>query len=266
MTSAPPDAQPTADSGQQAGCYVYGILPADAELTEEVYGVGDREVKLVRSGDVAALVSEVDLAEPLGTPQDFQAHQELLDSIIIGSPVLPLRFGAVLTGEGAVVEELLDPHHDEFAKALEDLEGQLEYVVKGRYVEQAMLQEVLSGNPEAAGLREQIRGKDPDATRQERIQLGEIINNAVAAMREEDTGLLLSRLEGHCTASFVRDPTHELDAVHVAFLAEEDKAGDAEQVIDDLAAGWEGRVDVRLLGPMAPYDFTGTGRPESEPA
>ena len=211
MTSAPPDTQPTADSGQQTGFYVYGILPGDAELTEEVHGVGDREVRLVRSGELAALVSEVDLAEPLGTPRDFQAHKELLDSIITGAPVLPLRFGAVLTGEDAVVEELLDPHHDEFVEALEDLEGQLEYVVKGRYVERAMLQEILSGNSEAAALREQIRGKDPDATREARIRLGEIISNTVAAMRDEDTGSLLSGLEGHCTASFVRDPTHELE-------------------------------------------------------
>ena len=211
MTSAPPDTQPTADSGQQLGCYVYGILPGDAELTEEVYGVGDREVRLVRSGELAALVSEVDLAEPLGTPRDFQAHEKLLDSMITGAPVLPLRFGAVLTGEDAVVEELLDPHHDEFVEALEDLEGQLEYVVKGRYVERAMLQEILSGNSEAAALRAKIRGKDPDATREERIRLGEIINNVVAAMRHEDTGSLLSRLEGLCTASFVRDPTHELE-------------------------------------------------------
>ena len=170
MTSAPPDTQLTADSGQQTGCYVYGILPGDAELTEEVYGVGDREVRLVRSGELAALVSEVDLAEPLGTPRDFQAHKEVLDSIITGAPVLPLRFGAVLTGEDAVVQEVLDPHHDEFAKALEDLEGQLQYVVKGRYVERAMLQEVLSGRlrgRRAAGTdtrqgsRRHPRGEDP---------------------------------------------------------------------------------------------------------
>jgi len=266
MTTVPSDTQPTADSGQQAGCYVYGILPGDAELTEEVYGVGDRGVKLVRSGELAALVSEVDLAAPLGTPRDFQAHKELLDSIITGSPVLPLRFGAVLTGEDAVGEELLDPHHDEFVKVLEELDGQLQYVVKGRYAEQAILQEILSGNPEAAELREQIRGKDPDATREERIRLGEIINSAVAAMREEDTNAMLSRMEGHCTASFVRDPTHELDAAHVAFLVAEGEADEAEQVVDDVAADWEGRIDVRLLGPMAPYDFVSTSQPGSEPA
>ena len=265
MTSAPPDTQPTADSGQQTGCYVYGILPGDAELTEEVYGVGDRQVTLVRSGELAALVSAVDLAGPLGTPQDFQAHKELLDSVVIGAPVLPLRFGAVLTSENAVVAEFLDPYHDEFVKALEDFEGQQEYVVKGRYVERAMLQEVLTGDSEAAALREQIRGKDPLATREERIRLGEIISGTVAAMRDEDTRSLLSRLAGHCTASFVRDPTHELDAVHVALLVAEREAEAAEQSIDELAAEWEGQVDVRLLGPMAPYDFVSIRQPDSEP-
>jgi Gas vesicle synthesis protein GvpL/GvpF len=264
MTSAPADTQPTADSGQQTGCYVYGILPGDAELTKEVHGVGDREVSLARSGEIAALVSEVDLAEPLGTPRDFQAHKELLDSIVTGAPVLPLRFGAVLSGEDAVVEELLDQHHDEFVEALEDLEGQLEYVVKGRYVERAMLQEVLSGNSGAAALRERIRGKDPDATREQRIRLGEIISSVVAAMRDDGTGSLLSRLEGHCTASFVRDPTHELDAVHVALLVPEHQADEAEQAVDDLAADWEGWIDVRLLGPMAPYDFVSTSQPGAE--
>ena len=123
-----------------------------------------------------------------------------------------------------------------------------------------MLQEVLSGNSEAAALREQIRGKDPDATREERIRLGEIISNVIAALRDEDTGSLLARLAGHCTASFVRDPTHELDAVHVALLVAEHKADEAEQAVDDLAADWEGLVDVRLLGPMAPYDFVSTSR------
>jgi hypothetical protein len=263
MTSAPLNTQAMADSGQPTGCYVYGILPGDAQLTDKVSGVGDREVTLVRSGELAALVSEVDLAEPLGTPRDFQAHKELLDSIVTGAPVLPLRFGTVVTVEDAVVAELLEPHHDEFVQALEGFEGQLEYVVKGRYVERAMLPEVLSGDSEAAALREQIRGKDPDATREERIRLGEIISNAVAAMRDEDTGSLLSRLEGHCTASFVRDPTHELDAVHVALLVAEHEADEAEQAVDGLAAEWEGRVEVRMLGPMAPYDFVSTSQPGS---
>src|ERR1700746_181342 len=67
MSSAPPDTQSSTGAGQQTGYYVYGILPGDVELTEEITGVGDREVTLVRDGELAALVSEVELIGPLGT-------------------------------------------------------------------------------------------------------------------------------------------------------------------------------------------------------
>lgn len=36
-----------------------------------------------------------------------------------------------------------------------------------------------------------------------------------------------------------------------------------EQAIEDLARGWDGRIEVRLLGPMAAYDFIATPVPEA---
>ena len=257
MSSAPSDTQSSTGAGQQTGYYVYGILPGDVELTEEITGIADREVTLVRDGELAALVSEVELLGPLGTTEDLQAHKEILDSVAAGAPVLPLRFGAVVASEDAVVSELLEPHRDEFAATLEELEGRTEYVVKGQYVESAILEEILSQDSEAADLREQIRGQDADATREERIRLGEIISSAVAAKREEDTQQLLSALEDHAVASVVRDPTDELEAVNIAFLVEEDKADELDQEVEDIGADWEGRVELRVLGPMAPYDFVG---------
>ncbi|MBV9384391.1 MAG: GvpL/GvpF family gas vesicle protein, partial [Streptosporangiaceae bacterium] len=141
---------------QQTGIYVYGILPGDVELEADVRGIGDPpgEVRLVRQGDLAALVSEVDVSKPLGEPDDLVVHEQLLDSIAPDAPVLPLRFGAVVASEDAVAHELLEAHQDEFASALEELEDRAEYVVRGRYVEQAVLQEILSENEEAARLRE----------------------------------------------------------------------------------------------------------------
>jgi hypothetical protein len=263
--AAPTDTKPT-DSEQkgQTGWYVYGILPGDVELTEEIRGVGNAEVKLIHGADLAALASEVELTGPLGTPEDLQAHQDLLDSTATGAPVLPLRFGAVMTSEDAVVSELLEANRDQFTAALEELEGRVEYIVKGRYAERAILEEILAEDEEAAQLRDEIRGADPDATRDARIRLGEIINNAVAAKREEDTQDLLSAMEGRAVASVVRDPTHELDAVNVAFLIEEDQEDQLDEVVEDLGDRWADRVELRTLGPMAPYDFVGVGQPAGQ--
>jgi hypothetical protein len=258
--------QPRESTGstQQTGIYVYGIFAGDIEVTGSQTGVGDPpgELHVVRSNGLAALVSEVDTSRPLGTPEDLAAHKEILDASAAEVPVLPIRFGAVLTSEDAVISELLEPHGDEFARALDELDGHAEYVVKGRYVEDAILEEVLSEDREAARLRDEIHGKDPDATRDARIRLGEIVNEAIEAKREADTRTLGDRMDGHCAASLVRDPAHEMDAVHVAFLLDKGQEEDLSQVLEDLAGEWEGRVELRVLGPMAAYDFVGAPQPE----
>lgn len=252
------------DTTQQMVSYVYGIAPADVEPDPKAGGVGDppSSVTTVRHGDIAALVSEIAVDQPLGTPEDLNAHAQLLDSAAATHPVLPMRFGAVLTGPDAVADELLAAHHDEFAEALDELEGRAEYVVKCRYVEEAILAEVLAENPEAAQLREAIRGKSEDAGRDDRIALGELINNSIAAKREEDTRKVVDALNELGFDVNLREPTHEEDAAHVACLAETAKQGELENAISRLASVWSGRVNVRLLGPLAPYDFVVAKQPE----
>jgi hypothetical protein len=249
-------------AGQRTGWYVYGIVPADVEPTPGAGGVGDppARVQVVRHGRVAALVSEIDTAE-LGRPQDLAAHQQLLDGTVAAAPVLPMRFGAVLSGANAVGEELLAPHEDAFADALEELEGRAEFVIKARYDEQAILHEVLSENAGAAELAQHIRGHDPDATREARIQLGEMISNAVADKREQDTRAAGNVVASFALASSVREPSHERDAVNVAVLIETSDQEELEEAVAELAQRWRRRAEVRLLGPLAPYDFVTAPQP-----
>jgi hypothetical protein len=255
----------TRDKTQKA-VYVYGIMPGDVELEPGTTGIGDPpgEVRVVRSGDLAALVSDVDLDKPLGRPEDLYAHEDLLDSSAAGVPVLPLRFGAVIASDEAVAEELLGAHHDEFASALEQLEGHAEYVVRGRYDEDAILREILDEDPRAGELRDQLKGADEELTRDLRMQLGEIISNAIEAKREADTRALGEAMADHVAASVVRPPTHDMDAAHVAFLVDLGSAGALEQAVDELARDWSGRIDLRLTGPIAAYDFVGTTTPAQE--
>lgn len=246
------------------GVYVYGILPGDIEITRDRTGVGDPpgQLRVVRSENLAALVSDIDPARPLGTPDDLRAHKAILDDSATDVPVLPMRFGAVLASEDAVVDELLAPNDDEFSKALDDLEGRHEFVLRGRYVEQAVLESVLSLNEEAARLAEEIRGADPDATRDARIQLGQLISELIETQRARDTQVAQDAMEGHCVASVIREPTHELDAVHVAYLLDSSQEKHLDEVVKDLAGNWEGLVELEVLGPQAAYDFVGLAPPD----
>jgi hypothetical protein len=246
--------------GNGSASYVYGIVPEDVEVEPGTEGVGEPagQVRLVTFGQIAALVSDVEADSPLGRPRDLQAHQQLLDQTAVEVPVLPFRFGAVLTSPEAVVEELLKPYHDAFTDALQQLEGLAEYVVKARYDERAILTEVLEANEEAAGLRQQIAGRPEDATRNERMRLGEIIERSIADRREVDTATVIEALSDLCEQVAVRDASHERDAAHVAVLVKKGRQAELQQAVDELARRWSGRVEIRLLGPLAPYDFVAT--------
>lgn len=244
------------------GIYVYGIVPADVETEEGAVGVDDSPVNIIRHGDIAALVSEISVHRPLGKPADLQAHARLLDGTARVAPVLPLRFGAVLTDADAVKDELLTAHADEFVAAMEELEGKAQFVVKGRYVEQAILWEVIGENDQASALKDEIRDQPEAATRDARMALGEIVANAIVAKREEDTHTVFGALESLADSVKVREPTHEEDAVHVAVLVEIARQDELEHAVGALAEQWDGRVEMRLLGPLAAYDFVMTQTPE----
>ncbi|MFE4498463.1 GvpL/GvpF family gas vesicle protein [Rhodococcus sp. NPDC056743] len=245
-----------------SGIYVYGIVPADVETGEDAVGVCDEAVSVVTHGDIAALVSEISVDRQLGKPEDLQAHAHLLDGTAKVAPVLPLRFGAVLTDEEAVKDELLTAHADEFAAALGELEGRAQYVVKGRYVEKAILREVIEENEQASELRDTIRDQPEDATRDARMALGEIISNAIVAKRDEDTRTVVDALTPLADFLNVREPTHEEDAAQVSVLIEVARQDELENRVDELAQQWEGRVEMRVLGPLAAYDFVVTRKPE----
>ena len=244
----------------ETAVYIYGIVPSDVALEEQPTGLGTppSPVRLVRYRDIAALVSDVNMSNPLGTPDDLMIHEELLDASAATVPVLPLRFGAVVANEDAVADELLEPHYDEFSAALEELEGYQEYIVKGRCAQQAILGEILAEDPQAAALSAQIRGVDPDASREGQIQLGQLISERLVDKRAADIQQLGDALANRVSMSVVRPQSDELEAVHAAFLVKATEADQMVSAVEELAAGWEGRVELRIIGPVAAYDFVGS--------
>ncbi|MFB9568391.1 GvpL/GvpF family gas vesicle protein [Saccharopolyspora hordei] len=247
-----------ADEGQvDRGFYVYGILGHQEELPDGLPAVGDDDVKveLATHGNVSAVISELPLARPLGKRQDLMAHQQVLDTLAADATVIPIRFGSVLKTKEAVVDELLAPHHDRFEEMLAELAGLVQFTIRGKYAESAHIREIVAEDPEIQQLRETVRGLPEEAGYAERMRLGELVNNAVVQKREADAEEMVRALEAVAVASNRHDVAGEDDAVHVAFLVGREVTGDFEQAVEDLGQRWAGRINLRLLGPLAPYDF-----------
>jgi hypothetical protein len=247
------------DSGRGDGpnVYVYGIVPSDVETTPDAEGIGDppTEVLTIRHEAVAALVSLIDRGMRLGRAEDLTAHEALLDDVAVHAPVLPLRFGAVMTGEVAVADELLAVHHDGFAAALERFEGKAEFVIRGRYRRSTVLREILADNQDLVRRRDAIHGKPATATHRERVAIGQRITTALAAKREKDTQLMVRALTDLGARVSLREPSHHDDAVYVACLVDLTMQAVVESLVGQFALAWSDRVSLRLLGPLAPYDF-----------
>ncbi|MBR7830268.1 GvpL/GvpF family gas vesicle protein [Actinospica sp. MGRD01-02] len=242
---------------RDAVVYVYGVVPADVEENPEATGVGEppSPVKLVRSGEIAALVGEIPSGVALGTPEDLTAHARVLDSAAAEVPVLPLRFGAVVTDLDAVANEFLEPNAESFAGILRDLEGRAQFVLRGRYDGDAMIRELMDEDPRIGQLRGEIHGKPEEVTRDARIALGELIGRAVQAKREADTRVLASALDELGFPVVAGEATNEWDAANVACLVELSRQDELREAAERFAEQQDGRIDLRLLGPMAAYDF-----------
>lgn len=240
--------------------YVYGVVTDDrtGDSLRGLPAVGDPEapVTLVRHGGQAAVVSEVPADKPLGTADDRRAHAKVLDTLAAeSSPVLPLRFGTVVRDTGAVTDELLTKGHDDFARAFDRLSARAQFTLRAHYVQDAVFREVVTEQPEARRLREELRGLPEDAGYDQRIQLSQIVSETIEAKRAVDALEIERRLAPHVLASVWQEPASAEGLVNASFLVEDARREEFEQAAERLGRHWHGRVELRLLGPLAPYDF-----------
>jgi hypothetical protein len=241
-------------SGARA-CYVYGIVRYGARLPEDLKGLDGAEVSPVRHGDVCAVVSEVPYGRALGTRADLLAHEAVVEALAAETTTLPLRFGAVVKTADALVGEMLVPYQDWFTDVLADLSGGREYAISGVYTEDVVLREILKEEAEAMRLRDRIHDVPEDAAYYDRIRLGEVIVKALDEKRQRDTEALVDALEPYAAAVTPRAPASEDTAADVAFLVTDRRLPEFEEAVDALGERWAGRVRLRMVGPLAPYDF-----------
>lgn len=255
MNTAMTEQLPAAET--QTGVYVYGICWESAELPDGLPAVGVAEpgVRTLGYGKIAALVSDVNVQRPLGTRADLLAHKEILDGVAERTTVLPLRFGAVLANADAVADELLAPNEEHFARVLAELDGLVEFTLRGHYVDDAHLREIIAERTDINDLRSMLRDLPQEQGYAERVRLGELISGAVEAKREADHEAVLEALSGRVTVSARHRLADVDEAVALALLVERSRIPAFEKAIDGLGADTADRLAFQLAGPFAPYDF-----------
>ena len=239
------------------GLYVYGVVAADAGGLPSGGGVGDppAAVRVVTSGDLGALVSDLPAGPAPGTRNDLEAHQRVLGEGIAEATVLPMRFGVVMDSEDVVKHELLDRHAEELRGLLRDLDGRVQMTVKAYYAEDVLLREVLASDPHVAKLSREVRGEPEETSREARIELGRLVAQAVEERRAHDRERVREAVAPFVADVVDDEPAGERVAAQLQLLVDRDRRGELDEAVETLAAEQAERLAVRYLGPLAPYSF-----------
>lgn len=241
---------------EQNNVWVYGVVPVGASL-QELERRGDRlpEVWVVESGDLAAIVGNAPAGDGKATRDQALAHSRVLEAAVVDAPVVPFRFGIMVPGDQEVGSDLLDAHHDELAERLKKVGDRVQLTLKVYYDESVLLREIVDNEPEIAQLREQMGEGPEEATRDVRMRLGELVNNAVEQRRQRDSADILERLKPVSVAAVVEGLEKEFMVLNAPLLVERDRQQEFEDAVEEVAQERQERMNFRLLGPMPAYNF-----------
>jgi hypothetical protein len=241
---------------QATSMYVYGIIPAaDAGGWPGADGI-DGPVRTVVAGELAALVSALPADRVPGRREDLEAHRQVLALANERGTTIPMRFGIVIDSEDLVCEDLLVRHAAEFTDLLGKLDGHVQMTVRAFYAEDALLRDVSESDPDIVRLTAAIQGRSELESRQERIELGQMVSERVTARREQDEQALLDVLAPLATEVRVDPPDSERVALNAQLLVRRDRRSALDDAVGVLSGALHGHLGLRYIGPLPPYSFT----------
>ncbi|MEV6875215.1 GvpL/GvpF family gas vesicle protein [Amycolatopsis sp. NPDC051128] len=218
--------------------------PTELDLGPAPRLIGYRDLGVVVAEAEPARFESLDTVDPVdGTLAELaREHDAVVRAVFRHEPVLPLRFGTVLDGEGSV-RRLLEVAYDQARNCLDEVEGHREWGVRVRHTEPAA-----ASRPDAAGLT----GTQYLVRRRERLK-------AIQRAREDIVGAagrLEDALRRHAADSVGRARPHGV-LVNTAYLVETGREAafhaEVEWFARELRAAG---ATVETTGPWPPYSFT----------
>jgi Gas vesicle synthesis protein GvpL/GvpF len=209
---------------------LYAITARDHALPAAAVGFGGRPLRRVSTGEVAAVVGDVD-ATPAPTHETLLGYERTLEGLMAEGTMLPARFGTVLADDAAV-EELVAGRHDAFADALRRVAGAVEMGVRAGWTDADA-----DRRPSGA---EYLRGRLAQRQRAQRVAAK--LDTALGELAQDRACRIRALSQAQVTA---------------AYLVARPQVGEFRAACAGLAASVS-EATVTCTGPWPPYSFVGT--------
>jgi hypothetical protein len=236
------------------------VVRSAHQAPEDLYGVGrpPAAVRLVSSGPLAAIVSDVDDGFNV-EEADARAHVHVLIGLLGGGPVIPLRLGTVAPDDDAVRAEVLDAARDDLVGALDGLDGLVELHVDADDNEAEAIAAIAGAAPVRPG---------ESVDFQSALEVGQHVAQLLIEHRQRLAGEIVERLRPIAVRDAPRSVINgpEDPVLRWAFLVKADDITTFDETVVSIRAAYPS-LAIRYVGPLPAAHFVDwRAAPESEEA
>ncbi|MGC2109200.1 MAG: GvpL/GvpF family gas vesicle protein [Candidatus Korobacteraceae bacterium] len=241
---------------RQEGRYVYGIIQSKGPITFGKMGIGGmgEMVYAVTHGDIAAVVSRtaVFIFDP--TRENALAHEHVIETVMKTHTIIPMSFGTVFRTDDDI-REVLRSIYPSVKDVLKQMAGKVEFGLKVTWDRDHVVDELQREHDEIHRFHQEITRKHLQSTYFARMQLGRMIDKALAERSAEYVREVYEGLRTICVASRDNKPIGDKMIMNAAFLLEREREAEFDAAVNRIARKFGDRLNFKYTGPWPPYNF-----------
>jgi hypothetical protein len=240
----------------EGGRYVYGIVETKEHLNFGKIGIGGagEAVYGVNYQDIAAVVSKTAVAIFDPTRENALAHEHVIETVMKNYTIIPMSFGTVFRTDDDI-RQVLKSIYSSLKDVLKQMAGKLEFGVKVNWDRDQIIDELQQHDEELRKFHQEIVRKQLQSTYFARMQLGRMIDKALAEHATLYVREIYEALRSCCVASRDNQPIGDKMIMNAAFLVERKREAEFDAVVNKLAKKYGKRLKFKYTGPWPPYNF-----------
>ena len=241
---------------KQEGRYVYGIIAAKEYGLFGKIGIGGmgETVYTVNHGDIAAVVSRTSVFIFDPTRENALAHEHVIETVMKQHTVIPMSFGTVFRTDDDI-REVLKSIYPSLKDVLKQMEGKVEFGLKVTWDRDQIIEELKRDHEEIHRFHQEITRKHLQSTYLARMQLGRMIDKALAERSAQYVREIYEGLRDACVASRDNKPIGDKMILNAAFLIQRDREEEFDAAVNRVARKFGTRLNFKYTGPWPPYNF-----------
>src|SRR5204863_9555453 len=163
-------------------------------------GGGGEQVYTIHHNDVAAVVSKTSVFIFDPTRENALAHEHVIESVMRSHTIIPMSFGTVFRTDDDI-KEVLRSIYPSLKDVLKQMEGKLEFGLKVTWDRERVIEELKRDHEEIHRFHVELTRKHLQSTYFARMQLGRMIEKALAERAADYVREIYDGLRMACVAS-----------------------------------------------------------------